>query len=122
MKLLHSILLFTAVAVNATSTQRLRLGTEKHEVNTRYLDLATHVDNETKLRVARQRRLEKDVHTEHKERQLINRELQSSMSMLSMSMSMRLEEGEDMSLSMSMMSMSMRIEDPSMSLSMSMSM
>lgn len=123
MKILQYILILTAVAVDATNTRRLRRGTTP-EVNSKYLDLDSHIDETTKDRVARHQ-IHESAHLEHEERHLVDRELQSmsmsmSMSMMSMSMSMSMDMRRH--LQENNMDMRRHLQEDDMSMSMSMSM
>lgn len=94
MKLLQCLVLFTAVTVDAASHRRLRRGAEE-QVNTKYLDLASHVDENTKHRVARHHlNLHADTDAARSERHMAGRKLQD------MSLDGRVED--DMSMRMSM--------------------
>ncbi len=101
MKFAQLFLIFAvaANAVDATSTRRLRRGADSN-VNAKYMDLISEVDESTKTRVAR-RQLQADTHAARSERQMKEIEL-LSMSTMSIEMSVRLDV-----LSMSMLSMSM---------------
>lgn len=102
MKFSQILLILTAVAVDATNTRRLRRGVAS-DVNAKYIDLASEVNESAKNRVAR-RQLNADTISAHEERHMAELEPQSmsvelgSMSMMSMSMGTSLS----MSLSMSM--------------------
>lgn len=80
MKITQLFLVLAAVAVDASSTRRLRRG-----VNARYLNLAGEVDETTMNRVAVRHEATID-----EDRHLTERQLQDSMSLRVMSMSMSL--------------------------------
>lgn len=109
MKVLQLLVIFAAVAVDATKTRRLRRSVRGGAVNERYIDLAAEIDESVRERVAR--RVQKhDAKAAKKENAVEELRLQS-MSVDAASMSFSMGSRVDMSMSMSLsMSMGLRVD------------